>query len=189
MAKRRRKSRRRRNPAATYANPRRKSRRRKNPRRSAYGKRRRNGRRRRNPAGGGTVRTLMQAGLPAVGAGLAMGFIDRKFLSDKSAIIRTLAKVAGAFGASILLRKNPPAAFAAMGAMIGSSGYDIGAGFATPSLPKSNTPAQQALIVRRNGMNALVTGNGRTINMPSLQAMQVPSPFPYRPRTVGPDLG
>jgi hypothetical protein len=144
--RRRRAARRRKTTAAAPAvqtNPRRKSMARKRRRRAhgGGGKRRRRARRRatavlinprrkrrRNPGFsiGAGVKDMTRVLLPAAAGGLAMGFIDSKFLGDTSIIVRLGAKLALTVGAAMLLRKKPSAAYAAMGAILGSGTYDVG---------------------------------------------------------------
>lgn len=115
--KRRRRSRRRaaaRRPSVRYVNPR---------------KRRRRSRRRNPGMGGGITGALkgsVRALIPAALGGAAIGFADAKLLADKSMIVRVGAKIGAAALAGVLLRKNPMAAHAAMGAMLGTLGYEGG---------------------------------------------------------------
>lgn len=87
-------------------------------------------RRRRNPGGGimATVREVGGVAIPAVGAGLALGFVDAKFLSTRSGIVRTGAKVAMAVALGMFGRRfmGDRAVTAGMGAILGTTGYEMG---------------------------------------------------------------
>lgn len=167
MAKRRVKHRRRRNPrAVVMTNPRRRRRRsstrsrRMNPRR----RRRMFHRRRRNPGmGGGGIKTALKAvfmtGIPALAAGGVSGFIDSKFLSTKSAIVRILAKVGEAAAIAMLFRRRPAMAFAAMGGVLGSIGYEQGVSFAGGAIVGASPAAKAA------GVAALVTEDPRAMGV------------------------
>lgn len=93
-------------------------------------KRRRRARRRNPGMGGGGVKSALKSSvkalIPAALGGAAIGFIDAKLLSTKPMLVRVAAKIGGAALASMLLRRNPAAAHATMGAMLGTLGYEGG---------------------------------------------------------------
>lgn len=92
-------------------------------------KRRHHRRRRRNPgmgSFGATAKSVFAALIPAAIAGGGMGFIDAQFLGDQSIPVRMVAKLAAAGVVGALLRGKRDAAFAAMGAVLGTTVYEAG---------------------------------------------------------------
>lgn len=158
-----RKHRRRRAARVVMMNPRRRRRPSRGRRRRSSGARRRFTRhRRRNPGGAGfksTLRQIFGVAVPAVVAGGASGFIDSKLLSSKPLYVRILAKLAEAFGVSMLLRSRPQAASAAMGAILGSIGYEQGVAMAGGVIAGASPAAKAA------GVQALITEDPRAMGV------------------------
>jgi hypothetical protein len=174
--------RRRRNPGVTtMARRRRRHARRRNPRRRRFHARRRNPRgrrgrfvrrrnprrrrfhaRRRNPGMGG----LVAAGKAAIGAALfsvpatfVAGFVDSKWLSSSSILIRTGVKLGLAAVAGIVFRSNAARANAAMGGILGTIGYEFGVRAA------GGVVAGASLASKAAGVSALVTEDPRAMGV------------------------
>lgn len=81
---------------------------------------------RRNPGFVGAAKETLFAALPAVAAGAGIGFVDTKILAGRSIIIRVGAKLGAAAVAAMALRSRPKMAFATMGAILGTVGYEGG---------------------------------------------------------------
>ena len=64
--------------------------------------------------------------MPAIGGAFVANFVDSKFLGDKSPVVRLLAKVAEFVGFSMLSRKFPRAAPAAMAGVVATIGAEWG---------------------------------------------------------------
>lgn len=79
-----------------------------------------------NPGIMATAKETLWSAIPAGVAGVGMGFLDTKILAGRSAIIRVGAKIGASVVAGLLLRKRPKMAFAAMGACLGTLGYEGG---------------------------------------------------------------
>lgn len=149
----RRKTGRRRSRVVVMTNPRRRRRsngrrlRRRNPRRRMMMRHRR----RRNPGRfTDTIKMFFGAGIPGlVGTGLA-GFLDAKFLSGQSTLIRVGARLAEALVAAFTLRSKPMAAYAAIGGLIGSvgweQGYAMGGGVTVGATPVAKAAGVAALV-------------------------------------------
>jgi hypothetical protein len=75
---------------------------------------------------GAQVKSLTKLALPALGAGFLGNFVESKFLGSKSMPIRAIGRGVMAVAAGVLLRKNPGAAGAAMGALLGPVGGELG---------------------------------------------------------------
>lgn len=124
---------------------------------------RRHHRRRRNPGFGTGIKSALRqtfmTGIPAIVAGGLSGFIDSKFLSARSLLLRIAAKIGEAAAAGMLLRRRPVAAYAAMGAIIGSVGYEQGVAFAGGVIAGASPAAKAA------GVQALITEDPRTMGV------------------------
>jgi len=99
-----------------------------NPRRRRGRRRNPGGIRLRNPGG-----SMMSAGKEALGAMIpatvgaaAFSFAETKWLRGLNPVVRIGARLAGAAGSAMLLRKRPAMAYATMGAIIGGFGTEIG---------------------------------------------------------------
>lgn len=117
-------------------------------------------RRRRNPAGGGFLKNFVKNAIPGALVGGAAGFVDAKFLSDKSEMVKIGGKLAMAVGAGLLLRKKPAAAGIAIASILATLGYETGvkaAGGVVAGSPTDATKQLKALIVEDpRAMGALV---------------------------------
>lgn len=158
MARRRHRARRRR-AAIVMVNPRRMRRhRRRNP-----GRVRHHRRRRRNPEGGGGIkaaaRGVFMTAIPALGGGFVSSFIDSKWLSDQSIVVRVLAKLGQAIAAAMIFRRRPVVAYAAMGGIIGSIGGDFGTRMGGGAVV-GGTPGAKAA-----GVAALITEDPRAMGV------------------------
>lgn len=153
------------------SNPRRRRRRTRGMRRRGGYRTRRGGvryRRRRNPGGPGVksaLRGVFMAGIPAILAGGVSGFIDAKWLANQNVVVRIAAKVGLAGVAAMMLRRRPIAAYAAMGAIVGSQGYEFGVRMGGGVIAGGTPQAKAA------GVAALITEDPRTMGV-LVQAMQ-----------------
>jgi hypothetical protein len=150
MARARRKHGRRRARGTVMANPRRRRRRfgrsrRSNPRRRRFHARRRNPGRISD-----SIKMLFGAGIPGLIAGGVAGFIDAKFLSTYSTLVRLSVRVGEAFVAAFGLRSKPRAADAAIGAIVGAigweQGYAMGGGTTIGAAPAAKAAGVAALV-------------------------------------------
>jgi hypothetical protein len=157
------KRRRRRNPGALLVNPRHK--RRKTSRR----------RYRRNPSMRGTAKNLLSIGVPAVGGGVLMGFIDAKFLGDLSPVMRTAAKVLGAFAVGYGGRRfgSERTGTVLTAAALGAIGFEWGirAGGGIVGATKEETTG--ALLSSARSNPRVAAGLGALLNGPTRQAAKM----------------
>lgn len=72
----------------------------------------------------GAVKQTVKTAIPALIAGGLLGVLDVKLLTNYSPMVRIGAKVAAAAVAGVALRRSPNSAYAAMGAILGSLGYE-----------------------------------------------------------------
>jgi len=95
---------------------------------------------RRNPGIMSAAKETLTAAVPAVIAGVGIGFLDTKVLAGRSIIIRVGAKVGAAAIAAMALRSRPKIALATMGAILGTLGYEggvrLGGGVIATSRPQ-----------------------------------------------------
>lgn len=99
--------------------------RRRNPSRRYFRRRHR----RRNPSGRGVmgiVKSTIRTAVPSLAGGAVMGLVDSQFLSGLSTPFRIGGKIALAALAGHFLRSRPATAYAVMGSMLGTAGYDLG---------------------------------------------------------------
>lgn len=177
---------------------------RRNPHRRVHHRRRRNpqiivlgGRRRkrhhrghrRNPGGfKGTIRTTLRAAVPAVIAGAGGGYLVSKVLGNASTMVKIGAKVGLAIAAGMVLRKRPAAAYAAMGGVLGSIGFELGtqAGGGVVASSKAVAMQEMAMLVRADPrvMSALVTPGG-VQTVPSLSGTELPAGADYSQVSLG----
>lgn len=145
--KKRGKRRRRRNPGALLVNPRK---RRRSKRRSGGRGRRRA--RRRNPGIGAYARAglrdIVTAAIPATIGGLAIGFIDSKFLGSQGTIARNIGKVLTAVALAALGRKwfGPVGTGVALGAVLGTIGHEVGVRLGGGMVAMSKTEGVRELV-------------------------------------------
>lgn len=161
MAKRRRRR--------TRTNPGRRHHRRRNPHRRH---------RRRNPGGLSIlsiVKSTISAAIPSLAGGAVMALVDVKVLGDKAMPIQVLAKLGLAGAAGYVLRGRPRTAALAMGAMMGSLGYQLASQAAGGVVaPSASAGAKQvAALIRQDptAMQALVARNGTLMTTPQLSGM------------------
>jgi hypothetical protein len=144
--------------------------------------------RRHNPGGvGGIISSVLGAGIPALLAGGATGFVDAKFLSSMSPIARIGSKVALAAAIGLALRKRPALAGAAMAGVIGTLGYEtgvrVGGGVVATSKPEAMSQlgilinedprARGELGAYYSNMGALVPSSAAAITTPSYASIGV----------------
>lgn len=119
-------------------------------------------RRRHNPGMGGikgALKGVVKVGVPALVAGGISGFVDSKFLSSQSFLIRTLVRLAEAAAVGFAFKRNPVMAYSAMGGILGSIGYEQGVRFAGGAVVGS-TPVSKAA-----GVSALITEDPRAMGV------------------------